>query len=502
MQKSKPTKKALLLSALSLLLCLTMLIGTTFAWFTDSVTSGNSTIVSGNLDMKLSYKPYGAANTEWSEVKADTILFGKDALYEPGYTEAIWLKVENLGTLAFRFNLVLNAVEEIPGVNKDGQEFWLSDFLEVKYANISDIATWESTYATREAALDGFAYGSAANSGSINFDEYMACIENGVAYPKSSQNMSESYVLVILNMPTTVGNEANNNGQAIPDIHFKLTAVATQLIHEEDNFGNDYDEDAEYPVIERVISRGGFSGIESTFTNTGILSLAPSAGAIVDANSGKVFAPGQWREAVVYDSNGNAVLAGPNAPADTPADAGGYFCDRFSVTSLVIDEGITSIGSFAAQFPNLTGEVVIPASVTYIGQEAFHGTSITKLTFAPGGTEPLCIAPGAFKGLDVEEIVLPADRPAIHIHCWAFNNCTQLKSVTLPANVIFSGWTHVEYNGMDYVYGKYANASDVFAGCTALRTIIFGDENVKTMFLAAQGNSNTVNKLGTTLEVQ
>ena len=53
MTKQKSTKRALLLSALSLLMCVSMLIGSTFAWFTDSVTSGNNKIVAGNLDVAL-----------------------------------------------------------------------------------------------------------------------------------------------------------------------------------------------------------------------------------------------------------------------------------------------------------------------------------------------------------------------------------------------------------------------------------------------------------------
>ena len=47
---NKQTKRALLASVLSLVICAAMLVGTTFAWFTDSVTSGRNTIVAGNLD--------------------------------------------------------------------------------------------------------------------------------------------------------------------------------------------------------------------------------------------------------------------------------------------------------------------------------------------------------------------------------------------------------------------------------------------------------------------
>ena len=53
MTKAKTTKRALLSSVLALFLCFAMLIGTTFAWFTDSVTSANNIITSGNLDIEL-----------------------------------------------------------------------------------------------------------------------------------------------------------------------------------------------------------------------------------------------------------------------------------------------------------------------------------------------------------------------------------------------------------------------------------------------------------------
>ena len=59
MTKSKNTKRALLASVLSMMLCLAMLIGSTFAWFTDSVTSGKNTIVAGNLDVELNWSTDG-----------------------------------------------------------------------------------------------------------------------------------------------------------------------------------------------------------------------------------------------------------------------------------------------------------------------------------------------------------------------------------------------------------------------------------------------------------
>ena len=53
---SKSTKRALLTSVLAMVVCLAMLVGSTFAWFTDTATTGVNKIQAGNLDIELSYK--------------------------------------------------------------------------------------------------------------------------------------------------------------------------------------------------------------------------------------------------------------------------------------------------------------------------------------------------------------------------------------------------------------------------------------------------------------
>ena len=56
MSKTKTTKRALLSSVLAMLLCVTMLIGTTFAWFTDTASTAVNKIQAGNLDVALEMK--------------------------------------------------------------------------------------------------------------------------------------------------------------------------------------------------------------------------------------------------------------------------------------------------------------------------------------------------------------------------------------------------------------------------------------------------------------
>jgi len=224
---------------------------------------------------------------------------------------------------------------------------------------------------------------------------------------------------------------------------------------------------------------GTWGGIDWTLSEDGTLTISPSSNPVPDENCGKQYASGVWREAVKYNDKGVGVEI-----IDPPYG-------RANVRSLIIKEGVTHIGSFVAKCENLTGEVIIPSTVTYIGQEAFQKSPITKLTFASGGTGELCIAPGAFKSLSIEDLVLPYDRPEIHIHCWAFNDCVNLKNVTLPANITtFSQWTHVEYAGMNYVD---SGDSQVFARCYNIKAITFGSEEVKDLFFTAPYNQSNVN---------
>ena len=85
----KKTKFALLQSVIALLLCVSMLVGTTFAWLTDSVTSGNNIIAAGNLDIELEYLD----GSTWKKVNESTNVFKNDTLWEPGHTEVVYLKV-------------------------------------------------------------------------------------------------------------------------------------------------------------------------------------------------------------------------------------------------------------------------------------------------------------------------------------------------------------------------------------------------------------------------
>ncbi len=125
--KNKSTKHALLASVLSIVMCFAMLIGSTFAWFTDEVKSGMNKIVAGNLDVELEYSLDG---TTWTAVNETTNMFKEDALWEPGYTEVVYLRVSNVGSLALKYQFGINVADKVIGKTADDKDIDLSDFVE------------------------------------------------------------------------------------------------------------------------------------------------------------------------------------------------------------------------------------------------------------------------------------------------------------------------------------------------------------------------------------
>ena len=224
--KVKSTKSALLMSFTSLLLCFAMLIGTTFAWFTDSVTSGVNKIVAGNLDVEVEYSKDGST---WADLQNSDSLF-TGALWEPGHTEVVYLRVKNAGTLALKYDLKVSPVSESGGINQEGNSFKLSDY--IKFATVS--ADTLTTY-TRETARTAVGEGVALNSG---------LLQSGELQPKaaSAADLPTKYVTLVVYMPTEVGNAANyKTGTTAPYIDLGITVLATQVENEKDSFDQNYD---------------------------------------------------------------------------------------------------------------------------------------------------------------------------------------------------------------------------------------------------------------------
>ena len=234
MTKVRSTKKSLTLSILSLVLCFSMLIGSTFAWFTDSVTSANNVITSGKLDVELYYQVEG--QTDWTKVTEQTNVFKENALWEPGYTEVVKFKVVNEGNLALKYNLGVNVASEVGSVNVNGNEFLLSDY--IKFAVIDGAQNYNRDQAVAAAEETGAtALKTPHNSGA-----------------KTLLKDEEAVVTMVVYMPESVGNDANAAKDApTPTINLGINLFATQFTYEEDSFGNDYDLGG--PIISTPVTR-------------------------------------------------------------------------------------------------------------------------------------------------------------------------------------------------------------------------------------------------------
>ena len=278
--KLKSKKSALLLSFTSLLLCFAMLAGSTFAWFTDTATTGVNKIVAGNLDIELAYKN-STTGGEFKEANKETPVFDNNAQWEPGHVEYVVLKVSNAGSLALKYKLGINIANEVGSTNVYNNEFKLSDY--IRFAVLDGDRTGNGV--DRDALVAAATDSKLIKEGYSKEDHLLA-----------GENNNEKVVTLVVWMPTTVDNKANHKtGAAAPFIDLGITVYATQLNSESDSFGPDYDKNAPFliPVtanaadaaeISAAINRGTAAGVPVKITLTGDVSGANLNGGDVTVN--------------------------------------------------------------------------------------------------------------------------------------------------------------------------------------------------------------------------
>ncbi len=199
MSNRKSTKRALLGSVMAMVLCLAMLVGATFAWFTDTASTGVNKIQAGKLDVALEMKD---AAGQWVSAEGKTLDFVKAAdakgeaiLWEPGCTYTLpELRVVNNGNLALKYKVIITGIQGSAKLNEAIE--W----------TIGDVA--------------------------MGAEQHLAAGESNAFTIKG--HMKES-----------AGNEYMN--ESIDGI--AITVVATQDTVESDSFDKDYDAGAEYPVV-------------------------------------------------------------------------------------------------------------------------------------------------------------------------------------------------------------------------------------------------------------
>lgn len=262
MKRSSTTKKALFISTCALLFSMLMMAGSTFAWFTDSVSSGTNTITTGKLDVQLLHTNQHVTTTA-KEVQQDTLLFtdaeGKPIDWEPGAVAYENFTVKNSGDLALNYRLALdlNNANTIAGTNKS-----LKDVLKVKVVKGSVTADDVSEQALKnpkdfvsvtdgQISIPAQANDPAEQKLSQKGPEGSSCRTYGVIV-YWQPNPETDYEYNLSNYPDKDKNgktiDKTSDGNTKLSIDLGVSLGATQAPEESDSNGTDYDTSAIYPV--------------------------------------------------------------------------------------------------------------------------------------------------------------------------------------------------------------------------------------------------------------
>ena len=235
MNESTKTKKALRGSLFALFLCIVLLIGTTFAWFTDTASTGVNKIQSGNLDVALQMQN---ADGSWVSAEGQTLDFQKAKgaaseaiLWEPGCTYKLpELRIVNNGNLALKYKIQIN------GFNGD--------------TKLNDVIDWTYKVGNEDYALDTEKHLAAKSGNTASYDTLTI-----------QGHMQES---------------AGNDYQGLTLNGITITVYATQDTVENDSFNDQYDKDAQY--AETIAAGKTFTG--KATIDTGIIATKPNAIAV------------------------------------------------------------------------------------------------------------------------------------------------------------------------------------------------------------------------------
>lgn len=427
------TKSSLLLSAISLLLCVSMLIGTTFAWFTDSVTSSNNIIKSGTLKVQMEWRDAsGAVGTQTTYKDASSGAIFNSELWEPGYTDAKNIKISNVGTLALKYHLNIAPTDEVSE---------LAEVIDVYFAE-GEIAVTDRTMT------------SLTNVGTL------ADILAGM--PANMSGALEAEDSVTVTIALKMKEEANNDYQGLSiGSDFAVVLLATQDNVEPDSIDKEYD-DIEIPDMSIEKVDGVTYG--TTIDNDYVMISVDDYTMISHDVDEKVTILGTGDGV-----NDNDRVFGKNAP----------------LTTLTLPEGLVEIKDNALNaLPNLT-TVNLPSTLKTIGIQSFRTTGMSTLNI-PENVET--IKQGAFR--DMANLTTVTVEGNVAFENYAFRSCPNLTSIYLLGDdVTFTGTqfaTHADSGDATGITIYVKNAT-VAARVAAAQASAYGYE-VKILGDATDGS--------------
>ena len=318
MNNKRATKRALLTSVMALVMCVVMLVGTTFAWFTDTASTGVNKITSGNLHVEIQNgADQKIEKLEWVKENGEVIANQEGILWEPGCTYLLTpFKIVNTGNLALKYKIAITGL--------DGD----ADLLKVI----------KFTYKTE----DGNVFDMAAE---------------GHLTAKGTDGAATKLITVTAEMDKLAGNEYMD--KTLEGV--KFTVYATQDTVENDSFGKTYDANATYyPVIDlaglkNAVKNGGNVAVDADVqvsgTDTAAECTTISKPTTLQLNK-KITSPyamgnNEVNFTALIVAADTTINAGENGGIDTKG--GAYGINVISGANLVINGGTYYGGGTAVQ---------------------------------------------------------------------------------------------------------------------------------------------------------
>ena len=416
MTNRKSTKRALLGSVMAMVLCLAMLVGATFAWFTDTASTGVNKIQAGNLDVQLVDENGNSLEGKTLEFKkAANAAEGEAVLWEPGCTyELPAVYVKNNGKLALKYKVV------ITGINGS--------------AKLNDAIDWT------------------INDADLSADHSLAA------------GATSEALTIKGHMQESAGNDYMN--ESIDGI--AITVVATQNTVESDSFNNTYDANATYPVVAvGDVNTDGDTVIQDREEDPTVIATIPAG----STDAGKltlVKTEGQTPANIEIVTGTDAVttevrLEDQNGNKVTAADG------KFFVVALQLEKELNVIGFYHSETPLTkaeSAEAVKAANDTY-----YYDAATGLLTFSTDDFSPFTVVTSSSvfnggKGTKANPYLVATGEQALKMEN-AKGYFKLVDDVVVTDEIYLSGKTVVmDLNGhsirLEYAAGVKPNNGSVF----------------------------------------
>ena len=453
MNTTETKKSKRFVSLLIILLCVALCAGATYAYFTDTAENNNNKIQAGNL--KIDLQAWDSRNGWYSIADETDPVFTKN-LWEPGYTDVKLFRVVNQGDLAIEWEARLESKYEMGKLAKVIDVYVLTSDQEISYPQ------------DREAFS---AWGEPRGNLYELFDNFPELIHGEL---KAKDDCA--YFGIAFRMRA----DADNDYRNLELGEFDIAIYATQLNHESDAFGPEYDEDADLPesdptkyakLIYTLSEDEQYyivSGLETTegelnieipeyYKGLPVKEIGEKAFFVYREEMSEEVYDGCHIKSIIFPAQlerigdmafNSCVMDELTVPAGV--EIGEMAFVHATIGELTILDGIESVG-LGAFYGLKSDSITLPSTLKSLSQQAFYECRI-KEVIIPEGVESIGFSAFA-ESYVIERVVLPKSVKTIDIG--AFGVCQNLAEVVIPTDSLLTNIgsnAFADCDSLTYIY--------------------------------------------------